>query len=101
MRSPSNAMLRAPARARHGSTMCVTLLAATASPAPKLTVSRRSRYMSVHPPSVVAASRMATPRDLFRGELFRDNLLRDMALSLGNVEDVPERGRRAVRAALQ
>src|SRR3954463_13131504 len=96
MRSPSNAMLRSPARAGHGSTMCVTLLAATASPAPKLTVSRRSRYMSVHPASVVAASRTARPRNVFRADL-----LRDMALSLGNVEDVPERGRRAVQAALQ
>ena len=51
------AMLRSPARTGHGSTMWVTLLAATASPAPKLTVSRRSRYMSVQAPSsVVAAS---------------------------------------------
>src|ERR1043165_949777 len=85
MRSPSKAILRSPARAGHGSTMWTTLLAATASPAAKLTVSRRSRYMSVHPLSAVAAaSARIAPRKLF-GDID--------GLSLGDVEDVPDRGR--------
>src|SRR4029078_9680058 len=88
MRSPSKAMLRSPARAGHGSTMWVTLLVATASPAAKLTVSRRSRYMSVHPVSAVAAASASNaPR----------KLLRDIDdLSLGDVEDVTDRGRAPV-----
>src|ERR1044072_170677 len=91
MRSPSNAMLRSPARARHGSTMWVTLLAANASPAAKLTVSRRSRYMSVQPASAVAAANAKiAPRTLFR----------DIdSLPLGDVEDVADRGRAPIRAA--
>src|ERR1043165_3516772 len=90
MRSPSNAMLRSPARAGHGSTMWTTLLAATASPAAKLTVSRRSRYMSVHQPSAVAAaSARIAPRKLF-GDID--------GLSLCDVEDVPDRGRPPDRA---
>src|ERR1041385_2216466 len=91
MRSPSKAMLRSPARAGHGSTMWVTLLAATASPAAKLTVSRRSRYISVHPPSAVAAaSARIAPRKLFC----------DIdGLPLGDVEDVADRGRAPIRAA--
>src|SRR4029077_7993707 len=97
MRSPSNAMLRSPARSGHGSTIWVTLLAATASPAAKLTVSRRSRYMSVQAPSnVVAASARIAPR-----MLLRDDLARDIALSLGNVEDVADRRLAAVRDALE
>src|SRR5688572_26531527 len=86
-------MLRSPARAGHGSTMWVTLLVATASPAAKLTVSRRSRYMSVHPPrAVAAASARVAPRRLFR----------DIdGLSLGNVEDVADRQRAAVGDALE
>src|SRR5881394_3131129 len=93
MRSPSKAMLRSPARAGHGSIMWVTLLVATASPAAKLTVSRRSRYMSVHAPSsvVAASARMVAPRAL----------LRDIAHSLGHVEDVADRRRAAVRASLE
>src|SRR3954470_10805849 len=93
MRSPSNAMLRSPARSGNGSTMWVTLLAATASPAAKLTVSRRSRYMSVHAPSsvVAASARMVAPRALFR----------DIAHSLRDIEDVTDRRRAAIRAALE
>src|SRR6187431_1388046 len=90
MRSPSNVMLRSPARTGHGSTMCVTLLAATASPAPKLTASRLSRYMSVHAPSIMVAASASRAGPLFR----------NMALSLGNVEDVSDRRGGAVRAAL-
>src|SRR5690242_4739095 len=92
MRSPSKAILRSPARAGHGSTMWTTLLAATASPAAKLTVSRRSRYMSVQAPSsMVAESARIAPRKLFR----------DIdGLSLGDVEDVADRGRAPVGAAL-
>src|SRR3954449_3513226 len=91
MRSPSKAMLRSPAYGGQGSIMWVTLLAATASPAAKLTVSRRSRYMSVHPPSAVAAaSARIAPR----------KLLRDIdGLPLGDVEDVADRGRAPIRAA--
>src|SRR3954451_3724055 len=96
MRSPSKAMLRSPARGGHGSTMWVTLLVATASPAPKLTVSRRSRYMSVQAPSrvVAASARIASglPAKL---------LLRNMALSLGDVEDVTDRQSRAVGLAFE
>src|SRR5256885_8188203 len=85
-------MLRSPARIGHGSTMWVTLLAATASPAAKLTVSRRSRYMSVQAPSsVVAASARIVPR-----MLLRDDLARDIAPSLGDIEDVADRRRAAV-----
>src|ERR1043166_2800352 len=85
-------MLRSPARGGHGATMCVTLVAATAAPAAKLTVSRRSRYMSVHPVSAVAAaSTRIAPR----------RLLRDIdGLSLGDIEDVADRGRAPVRAAI-
>src|SRR5689334_15195847 len=91
MRSPSNAMLRSPARAGHGSTMCVILLAATALPAPKLTLSRRSWYMSVvHAPSSIVAASASRAAPLFR----------DMTLSLGDVEDVADLRRRAVGAAL-
>src|SRR3954449_3109230 len=97
MRSPSNAILRSPARIGHGSTMWVILFAAGASPAAKLTVSRRSRYMSVQAPSsVVAASARIAPR-----ALFRDDLARDMALSLRDIEDVADRRRAAVRDALE
>src|ERR1044072_8814361 len=93
MRSPSNVRLRSPARAGHGSTMCVTLLAATASPAAKLTVSRRSRYMSVQAPSsMVAESARIAPRKVFR-EID--------GLSLGGVEDVADRGGAPVGAALE
>src|SRR5947209_13743433 len=93
MRSPSKAMLRSPARVGHGSTIWVTLLAATASPAAKLTVSRRSRYMSVHAPSsvVAASARIVAPRAL----------LRDIAHSLRDIEDMADRRRAAVRAALE
>src|SRR4051794_38679786 len=92
MRSPSNAMLRSPARSGHGSTMWVILLVATASPAPKLTVSRRSRYMSVQAPSsIVALSARSAPK------LFRDI----DGLSLGDVEDMADQGRAPVRAAAQ
>src|SRR5262245_2002741 len=72
--------------------MWTTLLAATASPAAKLTVSRRSRYMSVHPPSAVAAASARTaPRRLFR----------DIdGLPLGDVEDVADRAGTPIRAAL-
>src|SRR2546421_6180251 len=92
MRSPSNAMLRSPARSGHGSIMCVTLLVAAASPAARLTVSRRSRYMSVHAPSsVVAASARIAPRAL----------LRDIGHSLRDVEDMADRQHAAVRAALE
>src|SRR3954447_19183219 len=100
MRSPSYEMLRSPARAGHGSIMCVTLFAAGASPAPKLTVSRRSRYMSVQAPSrvVAASARTAAARDLLGDDLTRD---RDIVLSLGNVEDVTDGRRRAVRDAFQ
>src|ERR1044072_10038159 len=85
-------MLRSRARGGHGSTMWATLLAATASPAAKLTVSRRSRYMSVHPESAVAAaSARIAPRRLFR----------DIdGLPLGDVEDVADGGRAPIRAAL-
>src|SRR5438270_10841360 len=97
MRSPSNAMLRSPARIGHGSTICVILFAAGASPAAKLTVSRRSRYMSVQAPSsVVAASARTAPRTLLR-----DDLARDIALSLRDIEDVADRRRAAVRDALE
>src|SRR5882724_8599723 len=91
MRSPSCMMLRSPARMGHGSTMWVTLLAATASPAAKLTVSRRSRYMSVHAPSsvVAASARIAGA------------LLRDIAHSLGDIEDMADRRRAPVRALLE
>src|SRR2546423_4638390 len=93
MRSPSNAMLRSPARSGHGSTIWVTLLAATASPAAKLTVSRRSRYMSVHAPSsvVAASARIVAPRAL----------LRDIAHSLRDIEDMADRRRAAVGAGLE
>src|SRR3954462_4594802 len=90
MRSPSKAMLRSPARGGHGSIMWVTLLAATASPAPKLTVSRRSRYISVQAPSrvVAASARIAA------------NLFRDIdGLPLGDVENMADRGRAPVGAA--
>src|SRR3954471_18953457 len=91
MRSPSKAMLRSPAYGGQGSIMWVTLLATTASPAAKLTASRRSRYMSVHPPSAGAA---AGPRVAPR------KLLRDIdGLPLGDVEDVADRGRAPIRAA--
>src|SRR4051812_43811656 len=90
-------MLRSPARIGHGSTMWVTLLAATASPAARLTVSRRSRYMSVQAPSkVVAASARIAPR-----ALLGDDLARDIALSLRDIEDVADRRRAAVRDALE
>src|ERR1043165_4387441 len=93
MRSPLKAMWRSPARAGHGSTMWVTLLTATASPAAKLTVSRRSRYMSVQPVSAVAAARAKiAPRKLF-GDID--------GLSLGDVEDVADRGGAPIRAALE
>src|SRR3954471_17092643 len=98
MRSPSNAMLRSPARNGHGSTICVTLLAATESPAAKLTVSRRSRYMSVHAPSSVVA---ASARIVATRALLRDDLARDIALSLRDIEDVADRRRAAIRAALE
>src|SRR5436305_3073274 len=109
MRSPSNAMLRSPARAGRGSIMWVTLLVATASPAAKLTVSRRSRYMSVQAPSSVVApsARAVRPRDLFRDMLLPlhvdDLRARRNAnlLSLRNVEDVTDRRVRAVRDALE
>src|SRR5256885_4492989 len=93
MRSPSNAMLRSPARNGHGSTIWVILLAATASPAAKLTVSRRSRYMSVHAPSsvVAASARIVAPRAL----------LRHIGHSLGDIEDMAERRCAAIRAALE
>src|SRR4029077_11765327 len=97
MRSPSNAMLRSPARIGLGSIMWVTLLAAGASPAAKLTVSRRSRYMSVQAPSsVVAASARIAPR-----MLLRDDLARDIAFSLRDIEDVADRRRAAVRDPLE
>src|SRR5438105_11516511 len=97
MRSPSYAMLGSPARIGHGSTMWVTLLAATASPAARLTVSRRSRYMSVQAPSsVVAASARIAPR-----ALLGDDLARDIALSLRDIEDVADRRRAAIRDALE
>src|SRR5215213_8970494 len=98
MRSPSCMMLRSPARIGQGSTMWVTLLAATASPAAKLTVSRRSRYMSVHAPvkSVRASAAMAPPRALFRD---MDHSLGDN-VSPGNVEDVADRRGPAVGASL-
>src|SRR5689334_24374006 len=102
MRSPSKAILRLPAYGGHGSIMWVTLLAATASPAAKLTVSRRSRYMSVQPVSAVAAtSASVAPRRLFRD--MDDLSLRDVedVLSLGDVEDVADRGRAPVGAALE
>src|SRR5436305_8536486 len=97
MRSPSKTILRSPARIGHGSTICVILFAAGASPAAKLTVSRRSRYMSVHAPSsVVAASARITPRTLLG-----DDLARDIALSLWDIEDVADRWRAAIRDALE
>src|SRR5215212_315735 len=99
MRSPSCGILRSPARIGQGSTMCVTLLAATASPAAKLTESRRSRYMSVHAPvkSVRASAATAPQRALFRdmNHLFLGN-----NLALRNVEDVADRCGTAVGAAL-
>src|ERR1041385_3293083 len=85
-------MSRLPAFGGHGSTMWVTLLAATASPAAKVTVSRRSRYMSVQAPSsVVAVSARIAPRKLFR----------DIGVSLGDVEDVADRQGAAVGDALE
>src|SRR5262245_20712595 len=87
-------MLRLPAYAGHGSIVWTALFAATASPAPKLTVSRRSRYMSVQAPVSVDAASARTRRPLSSRPLFRD-----MALSLRDVEDVAEPRRRAVRAA--
>src|SRR5437763_10693347 len=109
MRSPSKAMLRSPARAGHGSIMWVTLLVATASPAAKLTASRRSRYMSVQAPSRVVApsARAVRPRDLFRDMLLALHVedvrarRNDDLLALRNVEDVAERRMRAVGDALQ
>src|SRR3954462_11364293 len=99
MRSPSCMMLRSPARIGQGSTMWVTLLAATASPAAKLTVSRRSRYMSVHAlvKSVRASAAMAPPRALLRD---MDHLFLGNNLTPGNIEDMADRGRPAVGAAL-
>src|ERR1700741_3169550 len=91
MRSPSKAMLRSPARGGHGSTMCMILLVATASPAAKLTVSRWSRYTQPLRRGAVASASIA-PRKLFR----------DInGLSLGDVEDVADRGRTPVGAAAQ
>src|SRR5688572_13765882 len=95
MRSPSCGILRSPARTGHGSTIWVTLLTATASPAPKLTVSRRSRYMSVQAPSSVVAASARTAMGLPARDL-----LCDMARSLGDVEDVTDVRRGSVRAAL-
>src|SRR5947199_8762136 len=90
MRSPSKAMLRSPARAGHGSIMWVTLLVATASPAAKLTVSRRSRYMSVQAPSSVVAASARIAASLFC----------DIdGLPLGDVEDVADRARAPIRTA--
>src|SRR5436305_3047951 len=97
MRSPSYSMLRLPACSGHGSIMWVILFDAGASPAAKLTVSRRSRYMSVQAPSsVVAASASIAPR-----ALLRDDLARDIALSLRDIEDVADRRRAAVRDPLE
>src|SRR6266567_1543959 len=77
----------------HGSIVWIALLAALALPASKLTVSRRSRYMSVHAPSIVVAARAAIvmPR----------NLVRRMVLSLADVEDVADRCRTAIDASLE
>src|ERR1700737_1590671 len=87
-------MLRFLAYAGHGSTMWVTLLAATASPASKLTVSRRSRYMSVHAPVRGGQA---------RGAIWAPRLksIRRMVLSLADVEDVAERSRAAIDASLE
>src|SRR4051812_22984588 len=87
-------MLRLLACAGHGSTMWVTLFTATASPASKLTVSRRSRYMSVHAPvrRVQARAAIWAPRL---------QSIRRMVLSLADVEDVAERSRAAVDASLE
>src|SRR5215831_7061988 len=109
MRSPSNAMLRLPAWAGHGSIMCVTLLVATASPAAKLTGSRRSRYMSVQAPSRVAApsARAVRPREVFRDMMLPLDLENVAAArnehlrAHRNVEQVAERRMRAVGNALQ
>src|SRR5262245_27691211 len=84
-------MLRLLACAGHGSIIWVILFTATASPAARLTLSRRSRYMSVQAPVSVLAASARTRQALFR----------DMARSLRDVEDVPDRRGRAVRAALQ
>src|SRR5437764_1363079 len=92
MRSPSKERLRLPAAAGHGSMMCAILLTATASPASKLTVSRRSRYMSVQAPSSVVApsARAVRPSDLLW------DVLRDMVLPL-HFDDVPARRHEALR----
>src|SRR5689334_23680127 len=94
--------------------MWVTLLVATASPAAKLTGSRRSRYMSVQAPSRVVApsARAVRPRVLRGQEVFRDMMLpldlEDVAaardenpLARRNVEHVAERRMRSVGNALQ
>src|SRR5258708_12330532 len=80
-------------RPGHGSLVWFALLAALGFPASKLTVSRRSRYMSVHAPSIVVAARAAIvmPR----------NLIRRMVLSLADVEDVADRCRTAIDASLE
>src|SRR6185295_7456777 len=95
MRSPSNAMLRLPATTGHGSTMWVTALAAGASPAPKLTESRRSRYMSVQAPVGAAAARAAS------SVARRKSSLRRIIRSLAHVEDMADLRRTTVRVALE
>src|SRR6266700_5694218 len=77
----------------HGSIVWIALLAALALPASKLTVSRRSRYMSVHAPSIVVAARAAI--------VMQRDLIRRMVLSLADVEDVADRCRTAIDASLE
>src|ERR1041385_5401314 len=109
MRSPSKERLRLPAAAGHGSMMCAILLTANASPASKLTVSRRSRYMSVQAPSRVEApsARAVRLKDVFRDMLLPldpDNVpvrRNDDLVALGNAEDVADRRMPSVRDALE
>src|SRR5436853_570996 len=75
--------------------MWTTALCAGASPAPKLTVSRRSRYMSAQPPMIaVAPSAASSAARLTKS-------LRRIVRSLAHVEDMAGLDRPAVGAALE
>ena len=87
-------MLRLAATRGHGSIIWATLLAATASPA------REGHGVAPVEIHVGAGAEQRRAQRQDRSQYPQGLSVRDMALSLGNVEDVADRRRRAVRAAL-
>src|SRR5579872_4168516 len=67
MRWPLVAILVLRLRAGHGSIVCIAALAATASPAPNVTPSRWSTYISEQPPSEAPSAAAATAAAIRRG----------------------------------